>query len=188
VSQLSLPEKIEAIDRQLEEQRIEHAFGGALALAYYAEPRATDDIDVNVFLAPKDFERLSAALKPLGITASDEDERAAQQEGQVRLWWDRNPIDIFLAYDQLHEAMREQKRMVPFGQERIPILAPEHLLVCKTLFDRPKDWLDIEQILLTVEDLDARDALRWVERGGGENDQRLERLRGLIELDQEPEP
>jgi hypothetical protein len=188
VSQLSLPEKIEAIDHQLEGQRIGHAFGGALALAYYAEPRATDDIDVNVFLAPKDFERLRAALKPLGITASDEDERAAQREGQIRLWWDRNPVDIFLAYDELHEAMRKQKRMVPFGQERIPILAPEHLLVCKALFDRPKDWLDIEQILLSVDDLEAREALRWVERGAGENDRRLKRLRGLIELDQDHEP
>ena len=188
MSQLSLPEKIEAIDRQLEGQRIDHAFGGALALAYYAEPRATDDIDVNVFLAPNNFERLRTTLKPLGITASDEDERAAQREGQVRLWWDRNPIDIFLAYDQLHEAMREQKRMVPFGQERIPILAPEHLLACKALFDRPKDWLDIEQILLTVDDLDARDALRWLERSVGENDHRRKRLRDLIQRDQEPEP
>src|SRR5262249_59963228 len=115
VSQLSLPEKIEAIDRQLEGQRIVHAFGGALALAYYAEPRATDDIDVNVFLAPKDFARLRAALKPLGITASDEDERAAQREGQVRLWWDRDPVDIFLAYHQLHETMRDQQRMFPFA-------------------------------------------------------------------------
>jgi hypothetical protein len=188
VSHVSLPEKIEAIDRQLEQQRIDHAFGGALALAYYAEPRATDDIDVNVFLAPKDFARLRAALEPLGIAASDEDERIAQRDGQVRLRWQRNPVDIFLAYDQLHEAMREQKRMVPFGQERIPILAPEHLLACKALFDRPKDWLDIEQMLVTVDDLDVPETLRWVERGAGENDHRPQRLRELIRRDQEPQP
>ena len=185
---LSLPEKIEAIDRQLEEHRIDHAFGGALALAYYAEPRATDDIDVNVFLAPEDFGRLRDALEPLGIGASDDDVRTAHREGQVRLWWERNPIDIFLAYDQLHEEMRTHKRMVPFGEERIPILAPEHLLACKALFARPKDWLDIEQILVTVEDLDASDALRWVERGAGDDDPRLTKLRALVERDQEPEP
>lgn len=188
MNRLSLPEKIEAIDRQLEAHRIDHAFGGALALAYYAEPRATDDIDVNVFLAPEDFGRLKDALKPLGIAASDDDARAAQRDGQVRLWWERNPIDIFLAYDQLHEEMRQHKRMVPFGEERIPILAPEHLLACKALFDRPKDWLDIEQILLTVEDLDASDALRWVERGVDDDDHRLTKLRGLVQRDLEPEP
>lgn len=187
VSPLSLPEKIEAIDRQLQARRIDHAFGGALALAYYAEPRATDDIDVNVFLAPEDFGRLEDALKPLGIAADEGDARAAQRDGQVRLWWERNPIDIFLAYDPLHEEMRHEKRVVPFGEQRIPILAPEHLLACKALFDRPKDWLDIEQILLTVEDLDTSDALRWVERGVGEDDHRLTKLRGLIQRDLDPE-
>ena len=106
----------------------------------------------------------------------------------MRLWWERNPVDIFLAYDQLHEAMREQKRRVPFGTERIPILAPEHLLACKVLFDRPKDWLDIEQMLVTVDDLDVPEALRWVERGAGENDHRSQRLRDLVRRDQEPPP
>jgi hypothetical protein len=44
----SLPEKILAIERALTD--VPHAFGGALALAYHAEPRATIDIDLNVFL------------------------------------------------------------------------------------------------------------------------------------------
>jgi hypothetical protein len=83
--------------------------------------------------------------------------------------------------------MRQQKRVVPFGEQRIPILAPEHLLACKALFDRPKDWLDIEQIVLTVDDLDASDALRWVERGAGEDDHRLTKLRELIQRDLEPQ-
>src|SRR5262249_14713784 len=48
VTALSLPERILAIDRAL--VAVPHAFGGALALAYYAEPRATVDIDLNVFL------------------------------------------------------------------------------------------------------------------------------------------
>lgn len=185
MSEPSLPEKIEAIDDRLERERIDHAFGGALALAYYAEPRATDDIDINIFLAPNEFTRVGVALRSLGVTASDQDERAAQRDGQVRLWWGRNPIDIFLSYDELHEAMGEHKRMVPFGEGRIPILAPEHLLACKALFDRPKDWLDIEQMLLSVDELDAGEALGWVERGVGTNDHRTTRLRELIRRDEE---
>ena len=187
MSEPSLPEKIEAIHRQLHAAHIEHAFGGALALAYYAEPRATNDIDLNVFLAPSDFPRLQAALTALAVTTTDADRAAAARDGQVRLWWGKNPLDVFLAYDELHEAMRQQKRTVPFGPARIPILAPEHLLACKALFDRPKDWLDIEQILLTVEELDSPQALRWVERGVGEHDPRLKRLQTLIERDQQPD-
>jgi hypothetical protein len=48
----SLPEKVVAIDRALDD--VPHAFGGALALAYYAEPRATVDIDLNVFVPVAD--------------------------------------------------------------------------------------------------------------------------------------
>jgi hypothetical protein len=184
VSEPSLPEKIEALDGRLREEGIEHAFGGALALAYYAEPRATDDVDVNVFLAPQQFARLTSALAPLGIAATAEDERLAVNEGQCRLWWGRTPVDVFLAYDDLHEAMRADVRMVPFGETRIPILGPEHLLVCKAVFDRPKDWLDIEQMLLCVEELDTDEALRLVERTTGADDRRLRRLGRLVERDQ----
>jgi hypothetical protein len=53
----SLPEKIVAIDEALAE--IPHAFGGALALAYYAEPRATVDIDINVFIPATEARRLA---------------------------------------------------------------------------------------------------------------------------------
>ncbi len=44
----SLPERILALDEAL--AAVPHTFGGTLALAYYAEPRATIDIDVNLFV------------------------------------------------------------------------------------------------------------------------------------------
>jgi hypothetical protein len=183
VSEPSLPGKIEAIHAALRGPRIAHAFGGALALAYYAEPRATDDVDVNVFLAPAEFGRLTGALAPLGMEIGDDEARAASRDGQCRLWWGRNPVDVFLAYDQLHEAMRARVRAVPFGDVRIPILAPEHLLVCKAIFDRPKDWLDIEQMLVCVDELDLAEALGQLERATGAGDPRLARLRELVQRD-----
>ena len=50
---------------------IPHAFGGALALAYYAEPRATIDIDLNVFVPPDQFPAVAAPLVALGAEADD---------------------------------------------------------------------------------------------------------------------
>ena len=43
-------EKIVAIEGALALADIPHAFGGANALAYYGTPRATADIDLNVFV------------------------------------------------------------------------------------------------------------------------------------------
>lgn len=57
-----------------------------------------------------------------------------------------------------------------------PILAAEHLLVCKLVFDRPRDWLDIEQILLLNQDLDRNEVDEWVRRIAGPDDPRAQRL------------
>ena len=73
MSEPSLPEKIVALHERLRGAGIAHAFGGALALAYYAEPRATDDIDVNLFLEPGAVASVLDALTPLGV--SDDVER-----------------------------------------------------------------------------------------------------------------
>jgi len=178
--QESLPQKIVAIHEHLDEAGIAHAFGGALALAYYAEPRATDDIDVNVFVAPSALPAVQNALSPLGVEG-DAEQAVVERDGQCRMWWGRTPLDLFFAYDELHDAMRRESRLQPFGDGRLPILAPEHLLVCKVIFDRPKDWLDIEQILVCVEDLDIAAIRTWLDRIVGAEDPRGQRYDHIVD-------
>jgi hypothetical protein len=180
MSEPSLPDKVVAIDRSLDDARVAHAFGGALALAYYAEPRTTIDIDLNVFLSPGEHATVTAALGPLGVDVEVEP-AALERDGQCRLWWGRTPIDLFFAYDDVHTAMRRSLRTVPFGDERLPILGPEHLIVCKAAFDRPKDWLDIEQMLVTDGELDRAEIERWLDRIVGAGDRRRERFAELAE-------
>jgi hypothetical protein len=174
----SLPQKVVAIDEALKEARIPHAIGGALALAYYAEPRATVDVDVNVFVPTKRWPDVRAALEPLGVDVEAEP-AALDRDGQVRLWWDRNPVDLFFSYDPFHEEMKRRARQVPFGETTIPILAPEHLAVCKAMFDRPKDWLDIEQILVATPSVDLSEIEAWLEAMVGGGDPRPARLREI---------
>jgi hypothetical protein len=179
MSELSLPDKIVAIDRSLQAARIPHAFGGALALAYYAEPRATDDVDINVFVAPEAFADVAKPLGKIGVSTEVE-MSALEHDGQCRLWWGRTPLDLFFAYDEIHEAMHRDARLVPFGDARLPILSPEHLLVCKVAFDRPKDWLDAEQMLVTTEDLDVDEIQAWLERMLGAEDPRAQRFATMV--------
>jgi hypothetical protein len=172
----SLPNKVLAIHRALADAKVPHAMGGALALAYYAEPRATIDVDVNVFVPTDRWPDVRDALAPLGVEV-DADEKELNRDGQVRLWWDRNPVDLFFSYDPFHDEMRRSVRRVPFADDTIPILSPEHLAVCKAMFDRPKDWLDIEQILVATDPLDLREIEAWLERMVGGGDPRMKKLR-----------
>jgi hypothetical protein len=175
---LSLPEKVIAIHSRLAEAKVPHAIGGALALAYYAEPRTTVDVDINVFVPTERWPDVRDALSPLGVNVAL-DVAELERDGQVRLWWDRNPVDLFFSYDPFHEEMKRHLRRVPFADTTIPILAPEHLAVCKAMFDRPKDWLDIEQILVATSPLDLAEIESWLTRMVGEDDPRMQKLREL---------
>jgi hypothetical protein len=171
----SLPDKVSAIHNALRGAKIPHAIGGALALAYYAEPRATIDVDINVFVATERWPQICQALAPLGIDVEIEVDNL-NRDGQVRLWWGRNPVDLFFSYDPFHDAMRRDARKVPFNDETIPILSPEHLAICKAMFDRPKDWLDIEQILVATDPLDLGEIEDWLKKMVGSDNPRMEKL------------
>lgn len=175
MSEPSLPEKVVSIHKRLTAAKIAHAFGGALALAYYAEPRATIDIDINLFVAPSAYSDVERELAEIGVGDGAEP-NAVERDGQCRLRWGDTPVDLFFAYDDLHDSMRQATRREPFGDTTIPVLAPEHLVVCKTVFNRPKDWLDIEQMLVCVEDLDAHEIRGWLSRIVGSDDPRSERF------------
>ncbi len=178
--QPSLPEKVIIIDEALDEASIPHAFGGALALAYYAEPRATIDVDVNVFVATERWRDVVEALAPLGVDIGTLDSAALERDGQCRLWWGPNAVDLFFAYDPFHGEMREQSRRVPFAEARIPVLGPEHLAVCKAMFDRRKDWLDIEQMLIGADELQTVEVESWLTRMVGDDDRRSRRFGELV--------
>lgn len=72
----------------LERARIPYAIGGAIALAYYAPPRATVDVDLNVFVPPaQGLSRVIGVLAEVGF-APDESldalQRRAETDGQFR--------------------------------------------------------------------------------------------------------
>jgi hypothetical protein len=176
VTEPSLPDKVVALHDALERAGIAHAFGGALALAYYAEPRTTVDIDLNVFVTGERAGEVAAVLGPLGVDTSPLGGATLVRDGQVRCRWGRTPNELFFAYDAFHDAMRAQASRVPFGPDTIPILGAEHLVVCKVVFNRPKDWLDIEQVVATVDGFDTADALSELSRLLGSNDPRVARF------------
>jgi hypothetical protein len=141
-----LAERLLAVHDALSEARLPHAFGGAIALAYCTqEPRGTRDLDVNVFAEPARAPEVLAAL-PEDVVVGSADVQAAQRDGQVRVWWEDTPIDLFLDVHRFHHEVAEGVREVPFAGRTIPVLGCTALVVFKALFDRTKDWADIEAI------------------------------------------
>jgi hypothetical protein len=90
-------------------------------------------------------------------------------------------LDVFFDYDPVHAEAARNRRTVPFEDVRIPVLGPVELAVFKVMFDRTRDWADIEAMAERgTLDFDAvRSALR---RLLGDEDPRLERLDAVERL------
>lgn len=139
-----IPEMMVAIHERLSVAGIDHAFGGALALAWCTQQaRGTIDLDVNIFTGPEHTDETLAAL-PRGIVATADDRKLLQRDGQARLWWGSTPIDVFLNTTEFHEGVGARVRWEPFGGVELPFLSCEDLAVFKAFFNRTRDWADLE--------------------------------------------
>lgn len=170
-----LPPKLISVHEALAKAGIPHAFGGAIALAYWTlDPRGTRDIDVNVFVSEDRAPELISAL-PEQVEVSTASRKTLVRDGQARFAWGGTPVDVFLSYDEIHDLAAEHRRRVPFGDIEIPVLGPVELAVFKGVFNRLKDWGDIAS-MIRAETLDV-DAVRGhLERMFGPEDERFRKL------------
>ncbi|MCE2460677.1 MAG: hypothetical protein J4F38_07860 [Pseudomonadales bacterium] len=170
-----LVEKIDAIHRALTAANLPHAFGGALALAWcVGEPRATIDVDVNIFIAEADAGLLRGVL-PAAVTLSPSDIARLTAEGQLRTWWDATPIDVFLNSTPLHESAAERAQWEMFGGTRMPFLSCLDTAIFKAFFNRTKDWSDLEEMRKAGK-LDADTVREILVDALGETDERVRTL------------
>jgi hypothetical protein len=179
----SLADKALSLEAALTAADTPHAFGGALALAFHiAEPRGTRDIDLNVFV-PTDAARSVLESLPDEVQWTSRDVEEIERNGQVRVFWDDTPVDIFFVTHSFHQHAASHTELVPFAGHTIPILAADDLAVFKAFFDRTKDWADIEA-MIDAQSLDVHVVLGWLVDLLGGDDHRVARLRALV--DREP--
>lgn len=169
-----LGELLFAVHDALKRAGIPHAVGGAIALAYCTlDPRGTRDLDVNLFVGPERAREVFAAL-PEGIEVSGERLERLERDGQVRLRSGITPVDLFLNVLPFHDYAGGHVRQVPFEGRTIPVLSCTALVVFKAMFDRTKDWADIEA-MVEAQSFDLDEASHWIREMVGD-DRRIDQL------------
>jgi hypothetical protein len=172
----SIVDKMLAISSALESHRLPYAFGGALALAFCTErARGTIDIDVNVFVTPDEAGRVLSSLCP-PVNQSDGDLTVLERDGQIRLWWEQTPVDVFLDTTDFHLQAAQRRQFHDFGSRQIPFLGCSDLAVFKAFFNRTKDWADLEE-MIAIGSLNVDQTLGVLVRYLEGDDERVGRLR-----------
>ena len=140
---------------------IGHAFGGALALNYYAPPRLTADVDVNVAVEVERSGEIVGLFTARGFVEVGPADGVRAPIAGIRLIRGRDILDLFLAFDRYHERVVERAVTFPFSTGTriidLPFLSADDLTVMKLSFNRPKDWVDIEAMLEAGTPIDVED-------------------------------
>lgn len=144
----SAPELARRLSDVLEVAGVPHAIGGALALGVWGFPRATNDVDLDIFVGPDELASVLEVLLHGGFTVDvDAALESARTRGDFKLWWQEMRIDVFVASLPFYDSVRQRIRRAPLGGRPAWFISPEDLAVFKMLFFRTKDILDLERLI-----------------------------------------
>jgi len=180
---VSAPELARLLADALGEAEIPYAIGGALALGVWGFPRATNDVDMTVFVSPGDLKPVLSTLRRAGcLFDHDQALRSAAERGDFKVWKDGMRVDVFVSSIPFYDSAAERVRQARLEGRPASFLSPEDLIVFKLLFLRTKDILDVERLVAFVGDeLDRKYVRKWLVEIVGEDDERVGRWDRLVE-------
>lgn len=180
---LSATDVAQQLAARLESQGQEYAFGEAIALGYWSEPRGTVDVDLTLFVSPDRPSDCIRCLQNLGCALDSRSVLTSLQEhGFCRVSYQGVRVDVFLPITRFYEIARQKRKTVQLGEQAIVIWDADCLAVFKMMFFRRKDIADAEQMLRSAP---TRLDHAWVRRNlveiYGQRDPRVAQWDELVE-------
>jgi predicted nucleotidyltransferase len=157
-------EALRQVDAFLKAHDIPYVVIGGIANAVRGEPRATHDADLKVLvqgMTIAEFRELAEArFKPYRRPWLGRAESTLIVSLEVA---PEMIVDMLVAVLPYEEQAIRRAEMIEVEGLSLPICRAEDLIVHKAIADRPKDWLDIEKILLRQgSELDIEYVRSWL--------------------------
>lgn len=154
-----------------ERQRLPYAIMGGIAVRAHSIPRPTFDVDFTLAIPRERLAALFAAITDLGYTVPDQysqgwvDHVGGMPLVKVRLYLEGRGIDadIFLAENDFQSEVIHRRIEAEVDGLRLFLVTPEDLILFKLLASRPRDLIDVEDILFMQGDLDEAYMRKWAE-------------------------
>jgi hypothetical protein len=167
---------------RFDEDGLAYAFGGALALGAWGVPRTTTDVDIAVFVAEPELDRLLDSVERVGAMVDRaEARRSVARTGFLVAHLGRTRLDLFIAHHPWHAEMHARRQLLPTpdGRQRW-FLSLEDTALAKLLYARPKDLQDLERLFAVQRShLDLTYLRRWLVAMVPAQDMRLRTLEEL---------
>ena len=132
----------------LNKNKIEYMVVGAYALALYAKPRNTGDLDIFINRSPENASRLISVLNEFGMEGTGIYEKDFLTDGRIiQLGVSPVRIDIINSIDgvEFSDAYPRLEK-VRFGSTTANFISREDLIKNKSASNRKKDQADLEEL------------------------------------------
>lgn len=153
-----------------EEQRLEYAVMGGMAVRFLGIPRPTYDLDFTVAVSRDDLERLYVAAEAFGVQIATSyrtgwvDSVAGMPI--VKLNFDGVDVDVFLAECAFQKSLLSRRKFQKVDGFCVWIVTAEDLILLKLIANRDRDRADVQDVLFMQGDLDRGYLILWAAQLG----------------------
>lgn len=156
------------------ELNVRYAVMGGLAVRAYSIPRSTWDVDLTIGMDRDDLPRFFEAVEARGYSVP---------EAYTRGWVDQVAgmplvkfktycasgtvdVDIFIAENDFQKSLLSRSEVMSTEVGSVSIVTVEDLLLLKLIANRPRDLIDVADLLFIQGDLDEDYLKHWAKRFG----------------------
>lgn len=155
-------------------QQWPYAVLGGIAVRAYSIPRATYDVDFSLSI---DIDRLPALfdeIERLGYSIPEAyrggwlDSVGGMPMVKVRFYVEGKSIDadVFINQTDFQQSVMARRVMTDVEGQRAFVVAAEDLILFKLIADRPRDRIDVADLLFMQRELDWKYIESWAEKLG----------------------
>ena len=139
----------EEILKLFNSHRVKYCIIGAFAVAFYARPRYTKDIDILIDSSPENAERIIRALAEFGFEGLDLSEDDLCQEGNIiQLGYEPLRVDIVTSLSSISfNQVWKNKVSADYGREKVHFIGLDDLIQTKKQSSRPQDKVDLDLLV-----------------------------------------
>ena len=153
---MELFEEFSELVNEFEREKIEYALCGGLAMAVYAFPRAT--LDIDILIEPETLEKAKTIAKKLGFSFDAGLKKFSGDAIQIYRLTKAVPgssdvlaLDMLLLTQEIKEVW-ETKQILTWDQGELPVISPKGLIKLKSMRLSGQDRDDIKNLKSIIDE------------------------------------
>ncbi len=166
---MSLEKALSSIVRVFNAHGIPYAVMGGLAVRVYAIPRFTNDVDLTIAIQREELPELIDSLQSIDCEVSQVyrdgwlDSVGGMPLFKADFYNESRSIeiDLFVSETPFQHSLIDRRRAIKTPDGEIWFVSPEDLILLKLIASRPRDLVDVQDILFTLGELDRGYLDHW---------------------------